>query len=64
MLTGSTADIPAEDRRKPVGGIRSGWRVTRLGNKVRNKIGIMRGIGRNAGRRIWVGVKVRTESSK
>ena len=31
---------------------------------VRNKVGIMRGIERNAGRRIWVGVKVRTKRSK
>jgi len=38
--------------------------VTRLGNKVRNKVGMMRGIERNAGRRIWVGVKVRTKRSK
>jgi len=33
-------------------------------NKVRNKVGIMRGIERNAGRRIWVGVNVRTERSR
>jgi len=38
--------------------------VTRPGNKVRNKVGMMRGIGRNAGRRIWVGVKVRTKRNK
>jgi hypothetical protein len=38
--------------------------VTKLGNKVRNKVGIMRGIERNAGRRIWVGVNVRTERSR
>jgi hypothetical protein len=38
--------------------------VTRLGNKVRNKVGIMRGIERNAGRRIWVGVKVRSQRNK
>ena len=37
---------------------------TRLGNKVRNKVGIMRDNERNAGRRIWVGVKVRTKRSK
>jgi len=41
---------------------------TRLGNKVRNiernKVGIMRDTKRNAGRRIWVGVKVRTKRSK
>jgi hypothetical protein len=38
--------------------------VARLGNKVRNQFGIMRGIERNAGRRIWVGVKVRSKRSK
>jgi hypothetical protein len=41
---------------------------TRLGNTVRinecNKVGFMRGMERNTGRRIWVGVKVRTKRSK
>jgi hypothetical protein len=31
---------------------------------VRTKVGIMRGIERNAGRRIWVGVKLRAKGSK
>jgi hypothetical protein len=31
---------------------------------VLNKVGTMRGIERNAGRRIWVGVKVRNKRSK
>ena len=31
---------------------------------MRNKVGIMRGIERNAGRRIWVGVKVRAKRSE
>jgi hypothetical protein len=30
-------------------------------SKVRNKVGIMRGIERNARRRHWAGVKVRTQ---
>jgi hypothetical protein len=38
--------------------------VTKLGNKVRNKVRNKVGIERNAGRRIWVGVKVRTKLSK
>ena len=38
--------------------------MARLGNKVRNQVGMMRGIERNAGRRIWVGVKVRTKRSQ
>jgi len=35
-----------------------------LATKCATKLRIMRGIERNTGRRIWVGVKVRTKRSK